>query len=60
MHVVVDRLPGDLFGGLEQRADVHVETEVGERGGDHLLAAVMTVLAHLGNQDAGTTAFALP
>jgi hypothetical protein len=26
--------------------------EVGERGGDHLLAAVVAVLAHLGHQDA--------
>src|SRR3546814_6548203 len=30
-----------------------VEADVGEGGGDHLLAAVVTVLAHLGDQDAG-------
>ncbi len=38
---------------LEQRAHVDVEAEVGEGGGDHLLAAVVPVLAHLGHQDAG-------
>ena len=46
-------------GGLEQRADVHVETQVGERRGHHLGAAVVAVLAHLGDQDARTTAFVL-
>ncbi len=52
VHVVLDRLPRRLVGGLEQRADVDVEAEVGERRGDHLLAAVVAVLAHLGDQDA--------
>ena len=53
VHVGLDRLAGDLAGRLEQRADVDVEAEVGERGGDHLLAAVVAVLAHLGDQDRG-------
>ena len=52
VHVGLDRLAGDLVGRLEQRADVDVEAEVGERGGDHLLAAVVAVLAHLGDEDA--------
>ena len=30
VHVGLDRLAGDLLGGLEQRADVDVEAEVGE------------------------------
>ena len=52
VDVVVDRLLGRLAGRLEQGADVDVEAEVGEGGGDHLLAAVVAVLAHLGDQDA--------
>ncbi len=52
VHIGLDRLPGDLFRCLEQRADVDVEAQVGEGGGDHLLAPVVTVLAHLGHQDA--------
>ena len=59
VHVGLDRLPGDLLGRLEQRPDVDVEAEVGERGGDHLLAAVVAVLAHLGDQDAGTASLGL-
>ena len=43
----------------EQRADVDVEAEVGEGGGDHLLAAVVAVLAHLGDQDARPAAVGL-
>ena len=54
VHVGVDGLAGDLGGGLEQGADVDVEAEVTEAGGDHLLAAVVAVLAHLGHQQAGT------
>ena len=37
---------------LEHRADRDVEAEIGEGGGDHLLAAVVAVLSHFGNQDA--------
>jgi hypothetical protein len=36
----------------EQRPDVDVEAEIGEGRGDHLLAAVVAVLADLGDQDA--------
>ena len=51
VHVGLDRLAGDFGRGLEQRADVDVETEVGERRGDDLLAAVVAVLADLGDED---------
>ena len=59
VHVILDRLLGGFVRGLEQRADIHVEAEIGERGGDHLLAPVVAVLAHLGDQDPRTTAFQL-
>ena len=52
VHVVLDRLPGGLRRGREERADIDVEAEIGEGGGDHLLAAVVAVLAHLGDEDA--------
>ena len=38
--------------GGEQRTHVDVEADVGERRRDDLLAAVVAVLAHLGDQDA--------
>ena len=59
VHVVLDRLARGLVGRREQRADVDVEAEVGERRGDHLLAAVVAVLAHLGDQDARPAAVGL-
>ena len=43
---------GDLVRRLEHRADGHVEAEIGKGGGDHLLAAVVAVLSHLGDEDA--------
>ena len=52
VHVVLDRVAGRFLGRLEQRADVDVEAEVGERGGDHLGAAVVAVLAHLHDEHA--------
>ncbi len=52
VHVGVDRLLGDLLRRGEQRADVDVEAHVGERRHDDLLAAVVSVLAHLGDEDA--------
>ena len=56
MHVGLDGLACSFGRGLEQRADVDVPTQIGERRGDDLLAAVVAVLAHLGQQDAGATA----
>ncbi len=53
VHVGLDGLARDLLGGLEERAHVDVEAEVGERGGDDLLTAVVAVLAHLRHEDAG-------
>ncbi len=58
VHVVLDGLPGRLLRGLEQRADVDVEAEVGEGRGDHLGAAVVAVLAQLDHQHARPAAFA--
>ena len=49
VDVVLDRLARALLGGLEQRPDVDVEAEVGERRGHHLGAAVVAVLAELGD-----------
>ena len=59
VHVVLDRLARGFGRRLEQRADVDVEAEVGERGGDHLGAAVVAVLAELGDEDARPPAFRL-
>ena len=43
---------GRLLRRLEERPDLDVEAEIGEGRGDHLLAAVMAVLADLGDEDA--------
>ena len=59
VHVGVDRLLGNLFRSGEQRADIDVEAQVGERGDDDLLPAVVTVLAHLGDQDPRPAALCL-
>ena len=50
--VVLDRLAGRFLGGLEERADVDVEAEVGQRRGHHLGTAVVAVLAELGDHHA--------
>ena len=52
VHVVLDRLARRLGGRREERADIHVEAEIREGRRDHLLAAVVAVLSHLGDQDA--------
>ena len=51
MHVVVGGLSCHLVRGGEQRADVDVESDVRERRCDHLLPAIVAILAHLGHQD---------
>ena len=59
VHVVVDGLLRRLLRRLEKGADVDVEAEIGKARGDDLLAAVMTVLAELGDQDARPAPFTL-
>ena len=42
---------GGLFRCLEERADLDIPAKVHQRGGDNLLSAVVSVLAHLGDID---------
>src|SRR5260221_13544085 len=59
MHVVVDRLPRHLTGRGEQWPGVDGKAEISESRGDHFLAAVVAVLADLGDQDAWRAALLL-
>jgi hypothetical protein len=59
VHVGIDGLLSDFLGRGEQRADVDVEAHVGEGRDDDLLAAVVSVLAHLGHEDAGAATLGL-
>ena len=52
VDVVLDRLARRLLGRLEQRADIDVEADIGEGGGDDLGAAVVAVLAQFDDQHA--------
>ena len=56
MDIVLDGHAGGFVGLLEERADVDIEAEVGEGGGDDLGSAVVAVLAHFGEQDARAAA----
>jgi hypothetical protein len=59
VHVVVDGVLRGLFRGLEQRAHIHVEADIGKGRGDHLGAPVVPVLAHLDHQHARAPALRL-
>ena len=56
MHVIVNRILGGLFRGLEQGANVHVKADIGEGGRDNLGAAVMAILAEFDHEYARPTA----
>ena len=56
MDVVLDRLPRDLLGGLKKRADIDVETDIGECGRNHAGPAVVAVLPQLGDEYARAAA----
>ena len=59
MHVIVDSLRGGLVGRREERPDVDLESEIRKGRGDDFLAAVVTVLPDLGDEDARLAAFVL-
>ena len=50
MDIIFNSHFGRFFRRLEHRTDIHVKTEIGIGAGDHLEAAVMSVLAHFGDQ----------
>ena len=52
VDVVLDRLPRPFLGRLEERPDIDVEADIGERRRDHLGAAIVAVLAELDDQHA--------
>ena len=52
VDVVLHGLLGGFFGGLKEGSHVHIEAGVGKSGGDHFGAAVVSVLAQFGYQDA--------
>ena len=54
MHVTLNCEARHFAWRLEERTDIDVKADVGQRGGDHLGAAIMTVLAHLCDEDAGS------
>ena len=54
VDVSVNCLASYLVGSLEQRSYIYIEPEVCEGCSDHLLAAVVTILTHLGHEDAWT------
>ena len=58
MGVVFYSLAGRLCWGREKRTDVHIETQISKGGRDNFLTAVVTVLTHLGYENAWPPAFA--
>ena len=52
MHIIIDRLSCDLLRSLEQATNIDVEAQVSEPARDYFSAAIVTILAHLGDKDA--------
>jgi hypothetical protein len=59
MDLLLGRKRRHLLRSRKQRPDFDVEPEVGERRGNDLLPAVMSILAHLGDQNPGSAALVL-
>ena len=58
-HVVFRRHPRNLVRLLKERSYIHVESQVGIRGGHHFGATVVTILSHLGDKNARAAAMGL-
>ena len=59
MHIVVDCLSGNFLRCLEKTANIDVKSEIREATCDDFCATIMTVLAHLGDEDARVAALSL-
>ena len=59
MHIVVNRLSSDLFGGHEKTANIDIEAEICEATGNNFRTSIVTILSHLCNEDSWITAFLL-
>ena len=54
LQIVLYSLTGRFCRGGKKGTDVYIESQIGERCGDHLLASVVAVLADLGYEDPGS------
>ena len=59
MHIVLDGLTSRFFRCLEQGADIDVEADIGESGGDDFGAAIMPVLTQFHDQHARPATFVI-
>ena len=55
VHVVLYRVAGSLFGCLEQRSHIYVESAIGITRCNDFGAPIVSVLPHLGNHDTRLT-----
>ena len=59
MGLLLGRQRGHLLRSCKQRPDLDVEPEIRKRRGNDLLPAVMSILAHLGDQNPGSATLVL-
>src|SRR5688572_30629303 len=59
MDIIFCSLHSNFLRRLEKWADVNIETEIGKTGGNYFCTTVMTILSHLGYEDARTPAVKL-
>ena len=55
VNIVLDGMARGLGRSAKQRADVDVEPQVGKRAGNHLLTAIVSILAHFCDEDSRPT-----
>ena len=58
MHVIFNGLARHFFRRGKKRSHIHIKAHIGKCRGNHFRAAVMAVLAHLGNKQTRAAAFA--
>ena len=49
MDIVINRLSGDFFRGLEKTSNIYIKSEVSESTGDDLSSTVVAILTHFSN-----------
>ena len=59
VHIALHREARYFAWSLEERTDIHVKANVGQCRGNHLGAAIVPILPHLGDQDARPAALFL-
>jgi len=59
VHIVINRLSSDFFGGHEKTANIYIEAKISESTSDNFSTTIVAILAHFSDKNTWVATFSL-